>query len=350
MKSKIGRNNPCPCGSGKKFKRCCFLYPSQETAGSNKTEVLREVVDGSQVFTVNWDQRIPPEVFFDTNVWRSMNQADIESLLALQKNRGFRYRYSITNYVELVSHLEDASSQSMPNPFRIIRAAFRKMVRLCEPAVLPSPEMEFLSAAKLGHYLDSVWIPNIQQTGMAVELIANAESLSELTSKSSVNGEPGSVPRWIIEPAHYRMLRETDARSMALAMRQLPKASKPILQGFTEKLTAWFLTLASFFLLKRPSFNRVGVRDLSHDERNRFVGAFAKGGGKLFAEHCKHVAEMTLLARKKIDPNDLYDMLQLLLLSDSNRFFVTDEKSFFRYTGVSQDKRVIPWRGFRVSR
>jgi uncharacterized protein YecA (UPF0149 family) len=23
VKSKIGRNDPCPCGSGKKYKRCC---------------------------------------------------------------------------------------------------------------------------------------------------------------------------------------------------------------------------------------------------------------------------------------------------------------------------------------
>ena len=23
LKSKIGRNDPCPCGSGKKYKRCC---------------------------------------------------------------------------------------------------------------------------------------------------------------------------------------------------------------------------------------------------------------------------------------------------------------------------------------
>ena len=23
-KTKIGRNDPCPCGSGKKFKRCCM--------------------------------------------------------------------------------------------------------------------------------------------------------------------------------------------------------------------------------------------------------------------------------------------------------------------------------------
>ncbi|MEW5820365.1 MAG: SEC-C metal-binding domain-containing protein [Cyanobacteriota bacterium] len=23
-KRKIGRNDPCPCGSGKKFKKCCL--------------------------------------------------------------------------------------------------------------------------------------------------------------------------------------------------------------------------------------------------------------------------------------------------------------------------------------
>lgn len=25
MNAKVGRNDPCPCGSGKKFKQCCFL-------------------------------------------------------------------------------------------------------------------------------------------------------------------------------------------------------------------------------------------------------------------------------------------------------------------------------------
>jgi uncharacterized protein YecA (UPF0149 family) len=24
--TKIGRNDPCPCGSGRKFKRCCYFY------------------------------------------------------------------------------------------------------------------------------------------------------------------------------------------------------------------------------------------------------------------------------------------------------------------------------------
>jgi len=26
--SKIGRNAPCPCGSGKKYKKCCLLNPN----------------------------------------------------------------------------------------------------------------------------------------------------------------------------------------------------------------------------------------------------------------------------------------------------------------------------------
>lgn len=24
-RGRVGRNDPCPCGSGKKFKRCCFV-------------------------------------------------------------------------------------------------------------------------------------------------------------------------------------------------------------------------------------------------------------------------------------------------------------------------------------
>lgn len=35
--AKIGRNEPCPCGSGKKHKKCCL-----ETTAQPVTEVLRE--------------------------------------------------------------------------------------------------------------------------------------------------------------------------------------------------------------------------------------------------------------------------------------------------------------------
>jgi uncharacterized protein len=29
---KVGRNDPCPCGSGKKYKKCCLNKPAGATA------------------------------------------------------------------------------------------------------------------------------------------------------------------------------------------------------------------------------------------------------------------------------------------------------------------------------
>ncbi len=31
MNSKIGRNDPCPCGSGKKYKKCCMAIGTQDS-------------------------------------------------------------------------------------------------------------------------------------------------------------------------------------------------------------------------------------------------------------------------------------------------------------------------------
>ncbi len=28
---RVGRNEPCPCGSGKKFKQCCFIKAAEAT-------------------------------------------------------------------------------------------------------------------------------------------------------------------------------------------------------------------------------------------------------------------------------------------------------------------------------
>ena len=50
---KIGRNDPCPCGSGKKYKKCCLLgsAPSDFVASSNfphiaeKAESVRKVME-----------------------------------------------------------------------------------------------------------------------------------------------------------------------------------------------------------------------------------------------------------------------------------------------------------------
>ena len=37
-KFKLGRNDPCPCGSGKKYKKCCL--PKDEEEKRNRYEMV----------------------------------------------------------------------------------------------------------------------------------------------------------------------------------------------------------------------------------------------------------------------------------------------------------------------
>lgn len=34
---KIGRNDPCPCGSGKKFKKCCAIHTAEPVLENGET-------------------------------------------------------------------------------------------------------------------------------------------------------------------------------------------------------------------------------------------------------------------------------------------------------------------------
>jgi tetratricopeptide (TPR) repeat protein len=41
--AKVGRNDPCPCGSGKKYKKCCL--PSQQSLPKPAATTAREIPD-----------------------------------------------------------------------------------------------------------------------------------------------------------------------------------------------------------------------------------------------------------------------------------------------------------------
>ena len=140
---KVGRKDRCPCGSGKKYKKCCLQRESQSK--QIQVKVIRPTPQ-NPTWIVDYEPQCPPDVFFDTNVWISMNHDDIRALQRLKQNRGFCYRYSTTNYVELVSHLEDQPSTSYANPFRKYQSCIEKLIQVCDSEVLPSSEMELLCA------------------------------------------------------------------------------------------------------------------------------------------------------------------------------------------------------------
>jgi hypothetical protein len=306
---------------------------------------------GSPHWIVEHDPQNPPDVFFDTNVWIGMNRQDIANLKRLESTRGFVFRYSVTNYCEIVSHLEDQPSESTPEPFIKYRQCLRKITEVCHREVLPAPEMEFLELAGLLSYLDSVWIPDLHQTALAIEIISGADTLAEVCGDSPSRLPPG-VPRYVVTPNHYRTLRDTDGDSFRKIMALISDIQPPIRSSDKDKmrtLLQWFLTLANFFFLGRASLKRVSLSQLSKEERNRFLAAFTIGAGRLFHTHCVNIVKKTINDRRNILPNDLYDAMQLLSLRDENRLFVTDDRFFYQYEIDPEIQRVIPWTAFKSS-
>lgn len=326
--------------------------PERPEEVDNPLTVSRVVDPETRIatFTISFPPDRPPDVFFDTHVWVSMTRQDVEALNALKRERGFRYRYSVTNYVELLSRLGRGPAPGWENPFSIVRAAFRRIQRLCEPEVLPSPEMEFLEEVGLNQYLHPRWVPNLQQTAVAVNLIASAETLGDVTGTGVQTVRSMRTPRWVVDPAHYQRLTETDDRSMNLVMRGLRECvTGRLSRENIQVLVPWFITMAQFFLLRRPSNNQVRYSSLTVDEKNRFLRGFTYGAGRMFKSHITLVAINTLTLGQAVDPNDLYDAIQLLMLRDGNRLFVTNETSFFRYREDETIHRVVEWDGFRSS-
>ena len=137
---------------------------------------------------------------------------------------------------------------------------------------------------------------------------------------------------------------------MQALMGELQGFARPLTSAQVDNLLKWFMTLANFVLLVRPSNGKVHFNHMTKEEQDRFTMALANGAGKLFQTHCTTLVKRTINESKKVDPNDLYDMLQLVLLRDNNRLFVTSEKSFFQYqlTDPKID-RVLPWEKFRKS-
>ena len=42
---KIGRNQPCPCGSGKKYKKCCLNKPREDNKKTKNPEINKKLLN-----------------------------------------------------------------------------------------------------------------------------------------------------------------------------------------------------------------------------------------------------------------------------------------------------------------
>ncbi len=310
--AKFPPNAPCHCGSGKKFKKCHYLNPNP---------VLRPVFQMSNEFggkrtTINFFE--PPNVYCDTNIWRSMTAPQLKRLLELRDVVPLKYSFSIVNYIEMISHLGSTE-------FHRVRSWFHRAHILCSGNVLPSPEWEFMASIGIDKYIHPCWIVNHKTVAARIQNIAMATSVDE-------------IPDWKTEIEHYQKLRAIDETSFSHAITRIRSRvgnGKNNIRASLDLVSNWFLgCLAPFFLLTRPSNDNMRFSDLSHAEKHRFCRAFVDGIGQLFHAHCTAVLTTTFREGKKLDLNHLNDML-LLIQATNNQIFVTNEKLFFKYVPMN---------------
>ncbi len=315
--AKFKPNEPCFCGSGKKFKRCHSLIVAPRPIFQMNNEF------GGRKSTINFFS--PPDIYCDTNIWRSMTAIELGRLAELQAVIPVRYWFSIINYIEMISHLGSTD-------FHRVRSWFQRVHTLCDGNILPSPEWEFMASMGMDKYIHPYWVVNKATLAARVHAISVAASLDE-------------IPGWKTEVEHYQKLRATDDKSFSDAISRIRSKvgnGRDNIRASLNHISAWFLgCLAPFFLLTRPSQGRMRFKLLSKSEQDRFCRAFLEGSGQLFNAHCTAVLATTFKEGKKLDPNDLNDMVQLLLAT-SRRVFVTNEKLFRIYTTKDpQAARVI---------
>ncbi|MBX3305873.1 MAG: hypothetical protein KF751_07440 [Nitrospira sp.] len=282
---------------------------------------------------IDYDPRFPPHVFFDTNVVIGLNAEAIDALNRLKSEQGFIYRYSMLNFVELASHMGDEPDSNTPDPFKKYQSAFKKIASLCDPRPLPSAETVFMKAVGLYHFLSPKWIANESEIAGTLKSFVQANDLAELKRAG-------------FSPEHYKKLRELDGEWF---LDFVAKAKE--IGGLPDGSDDWANWLGHFysFLVFRASSKRKTLSSLGRGEQKRVIKFFEGPGGMMVLNHFKHLLVKTIRDQRHEDSNDFYDMLQLLLLRDSNLLFVTDDRPFHQYYAGAEHHRVIPWKMFKKS-
>lgn len=123
---KLNRNEPCPCGSGKKYKKCCFLEPLKEdeiqralTKSTSLAEVQALLSEPAKLYHIKVELvRHPCHDLDHKEVSRTFLIAGIQSLYNLHRKiqRAFRWDNDHMFSFYLSNKLHDRSSEYSAAP------------------------------------------------------------------------------------------------------------------------------------------------------------------------------------------------------------------------------------------
>ena len=91
---KIGRNDPCPCGSGKKYKKCCLNKPSTIQKFKHEISIVYAAIKNINSQLLKKSNDIP---YASASFTDAMDLAITSNALSLIKGFLHENYYSITN-------------------------------------------------------------------------------------------------------------------------------------------------------------------------------------------------------------------------------------------------------------
>ena len=97
--NKISRNDPCPCGSGKKYKRCCMdkvlPFPSRDSFGGSPLNPASEFTEMVKRHFENGNYQSLDEMNFELDILsRNFNAQSVAPFLGLSPNQMSSIMYS----------------------------------------------------------------------------------------------------------------------------------------------------------------------------------------------------------------------------------------------------------------
>jgi hypothetical protein len=121
MSAKVGRNDPCPCGSGKKFKNCCMnlkTEPKKFYTPTGQRKFKAKVIESSSA----------QEVFAKAGQMVPASEGNPEVLNKLKfkmTDHDFRSKQAVEEPVES-SQVDESTTQPKEGKMRLLPDSFEK--------------------------------------------------------------------------------------------------------------------------------------------------------------------------------------------------------------------------------
>lgn len=319
---KVGRNDLCPCGSGKKYKKCCLDKDTEARRGRNQMPIMGANIDTDIIDVDDLGDHGEPQIskeFFDTEISEQSMQKVISNIIGSpeleamavimarrnDKKRGKSEEYRINTITDIDKLIEIMKQK--PDPInhpaltnRVLLQVDEAIPKILEELKTPQPE-DFIDLA-----MKVIYQSEKNLTNELVDLIKNPKgkraydlSIISLVLGLTATNEVNKVLWDLYSYLNKKYPGESYAQGPLLALSEIDHRSK-ILDVENEKVVE---AIPEQF---REKFDEAAINDIKHK---------LKYGRKIAAVHLFREKTEAGLEEAK----NTIDNIEVMMIPESGR-------------------------------